>query len=30
VLPRTVLGVAVGVVVLSLSAYQAAALAKLL
>lgn len=30
VLPRTVLGVAVGVVVLSLSAYQAAVLAKLL
>ena len=30
VLPRTVLGVAVGVVVLSLSSYQAAALAKLL
>jgi uncharacterized membrane protein YfcA len=30
VLPRTVLGVAVGIVVLSLAAYQAAALAKLL
>jgi uncharacterized membrane protein YfcA len=30
VLPRTVLGVAVGIVVLSLAAYQAASLAKLL